>query len=100
MIYSTEFLLKARTELVQAWEWYEDKQPGLGDRFKQQVYNCIRIIEQHPERYPERKKYYREALVKIFPYLVIYRINKSKKRIAIVSVFHSSRKPKKKYQKK
>lgn len=99
MIYSTEFLLKARIELLEAWEWYEDKQPGLGDKFKQHVYSCLRIIEQHPNRYPERKKYYREALVKIFPYLVIYRIDKKQKRIAIISVFHNSRRPKKKYQK-
>lgn len=56
MIYSTEFLLKARLELMEAWRWYEDKQPDLGDRFKQQVYDCIRTIEQHPERYPERRE--------------------------------------------
>ncbi len=41
MTFSTEFLIKAHLELIEAWTWYEDKQPGLGDRFKQQVYNCI-----------------------------------------------------------
>ena len=96
MIYSTEFLKKARLELAEAWEWYEDRQPGLGDRFKQHVFNCIQIIEQHPEQYPERRKNYREAIVKIFPYLVIYRIHKRKKVVAIVSVFHTRRKPRKK----
>lgn len=99
MTYSTEFLGKARMELAEAWSWYEDKQPGLGDRFKQQVYDCIGTIEQHPERYAERKKNYREALLKIFPYLVIYRIHKRKKLIAIVSVFHTRRNPKNKYRK-
>ena len=96
MICSTEFLLKARLELLEAWEWYEDKQSGLGDRFKQYVYNCISIIEQHPERYPERRKNYREAIVKIFPYLIIYRVHKKRKVIAIVSVFHTRRSPRKK----
>ncbi len=99
MTYTIEFLLKARLELIEAWEWYEDRQPGLGDRFKNEVYNCIRIIEQHPERYPERRKNYNEALVKVFPCLVIYRIHKRKKSVAIVSVFHTSRNPKKKYRK-
>ncbi|MEO5947524.1 MAG: type II toxin-antitoxin system RelE/ParE family toxin [Chitinophagaceae bacterium] len=97
MIYSTEFLVKARVEFLKAWEWYEDKQPGLGDRFKQQVYNCIRKIEEQPERYPERRKNYRERLVEIFPYLIIYRIHKRKKAIFIISIFHTRLNPKKKY---
>ena len=99
MIYSTEFLSKALLELLEAWKWYEDKQPGLGDKFKQQVYACVKIIEQHPERYPERKKNYREGFVNIFPYLLIYRTHKRKKVIAILSVFHTRRNPDKKYRK-
>ncbi|MBD0279158.1 MAG: type II toxin-antitoxin system RelE/ParE family toxin [Flavisolibacter sp.] len=37
--------------------------------------------------------------VKIFPYLIIYRIHKRKKVIAIVSIFHTRRHPKNKYRK-
>jgi plasmid stabilization system protein ParE len=99
MIYNIELLLRARLELLEAWEWYEDKQIGLGDRFKEQVYRCIRLIEKYPERYPERKKNYMEASVKIFPYLIIYRIHKRKKIIVVVSVFHTRRNPRKKYGK-
>ena len=98
MTYSTEFLLKARLELSEAWEWYEDKQPGLGDKFKQQVYNFVRIIEQEPTRYPERRRNYLEGRAKIFPYMVIYRIHKRRKIIAIASVFHIRRNPGKKYK--
>lgn len=99
MKYSTEFLQKARFELIEAWKWYEDRQLGLGDKFKLQVDNCIRIIEQNPERYPEQKRNYREGIVKIFPYLIIYRVNKRRKIIAVISVFHTSRNPHKKYHK-
>jgi plasmid stabilization system protein ParE len=99
MSYSIELLLRARQELLAAWEWYEDKQPGLGDRFKEQVFKSILNIEKHPDRYPERTKNYREASVKIFPYLIIYRIRKRKKHIAVVSVFHTRRNPRKKYRK-
>lgn len=96
MKYGLEYLKKARTELFEAWEWYEDRQKGLGDKFKLQVDNCIKSILQNPERYPERKRYYREAIVRIFPYLIVYRINKRKKTIAIVSIFHTSRSTRKK----
>lgn len=98
MTYTSEFLRKARMELTEAWEWYEDRQSGLGDRFKQHVFNCIKLIEQNPEQYPERRKNYREAIIKIFPYLIIYRIHKRKRIIAVVSVFHTRRSPRKKYR--
>lgn len=97
MSYTTEFLLKARMELLEAWEWYEDRQEGLGYRFKEKLYECIKRIEKSPERYPERKKKYREALVDVFPYIVVYRIHKRKKIIAIASVFHTRRSPLKKH---
>ncbi len=99
MIFSSELLSKAKSEFIEAYKWYEDRQPGLGEKFKRQIYDCIKIIEEHPERYPERKKKYREGFVNIFPYLLIYRIYKRKKIIAILSVFHTGRNPKKKYTK-
>lgn len=99
MSYEIEFLSKARLELLEAWIWYEERQTGLGDRFKQKVYDCVKLIQQNPKRYRLRTKFYREAIVKIFPYLIIYRIRNRKKIIAIVSVFHTSRNPRKKYRK-
>jgi mRNA-degrading endonuclease RelE of RelBE toxin-antitoxin system len=98
MSYTSEFLLRARSELLAAWEWYEDKQEGLGDRFKKEVYDKISQIEITPERYPQRKKNFYEARLKIFPYLIIFRFQKQRKIIAIVSVFHTSRNPKRKYR--
>ncbi len=87
MTYNSVFLSAAYEQFLEAWLWYEDKQPGLGDRFKKEVYSLIHIITQHPERYVERRQYYREAMVKVFPYLLIYRIHKKKKIITITSVF-------------
>ena len=47
---SDTFLLlpKAKAEILEAWEWYEEKQPGLGDRFKQEVYGKIKRVILHP----------------------------------------------------
>ena len=98
MSYSSELLLRASRELLSAWEWYEDKQDGLGDRFKNEVYSKIRQIEASPERYPQRRKKFHEARLKKFPYLIIFRVHNRKKIIAIISVFHTSRNPKRKYR--
>ncbi|MBA3675471.1 MAG: type II toxin-antitoxin system RelE/ParE family toxin [Chitinophagaceae bacterium] len=49
---------RAQKEITQAWEWYEERQQILGDRFIKEVINKIRVIEQNPERYPTRYKSY------------------------------------------
>jgi plasmid stabilization system protein ParE len=88
---------RAQKEIIEAWDWYEDRQRGLGDRFLKEVKSRIEKIAQTPERYPTRFRSYKETPVPIFPFLIIYRINKRKKLIRIVSIFHTSLNPKKKY---
>jgi hypothetical protein len=96
--FSTTISSRAQKEISESWNWYEDRQPGLGDRFVKEVINRISEIELYPERYPNRYKTYKETLIKTFPYLIIYRINKRKKIIRVVSVFHTSLSPRKKYK--
>lgn len=96
MSYTVIFLAKARKELAEGWSWYEGQKKGLGDRFLNVVMDKVSQIEQTPDRYPKRVKKYHEAVVPVFPYLIVYRINKRKKIIAIVSIFHTRRNPAKK----
>jgi plasmid stabilization system protein ParE len=95
--YSTILSTRALKEITEAWNWYEDRQAGLGDLFLNEVRARMEKIEQTPERYPARYRSYKETPIQIFPFLIIYRINKRKKLIRIVSVFHTSLNPKKKY---
>jgi plasmid stabilization system protein ParE len=88
---------KAQKGIAVSWEWYEDRFQGLGDRFLKEVTDKIKIIENSPDRYPTRFKNYKEAVLKTFPFLIIYRVNSKKKLVRIVSVFHTSRDPRKKY---
>jgi len=97
MNYKVELLPRARREFLEAWDWYDDKWNGLGDRFAREVERKLLQIEKTPERYPERKSGFRETPIKVFPYLIIYRIQKRKRIVAISSIFHASRNPKKKY---
>jgi plasmid stabilization system protein ParE len=97
MTYKIEFLPRARKELLEAWDWYDDRWSGLGDRFMREIEKKLEQIQKTPERYAERRKGFRETKIKVFPYLIIYRMQKRKKIIAISSIFHTSRNPKKKY---
>jgi plasmid stabilization system protein ParE len=92
--YSTVFLKKAKKELLDAWNWYEDKQIGLSDKFIKNAFQHISRIEKNPMSFPSFYKPYRQIPLSIFPYLIIYKVVKSK--IIIVSIFHSSRNPSRK----
>lgn len=96
MNYKVDLLFKARQEIFEGWKWYEKQETGLGYRFEDEVFKKIALIEKNPLHYPFKKKA-REALIDNFPFLIVYRINKSHKLIMIISVFHTSRHPKKKY---
>ena len=96
-VFTYEIVLRARYEMLEAWEWYEDKQEGLGDRFIKQANLKIKQVIQSPERYPEKRRSFRETKIDAFPYLLIYKISNRKKVITIISVFHTSRNPKLKY---
>ncbi|MCB0697437.1 MAG: type II toxin-antitoxin system RelE/ParE family toxin [Chitinophagaceae bacterium] len=96
-VYTTILSTRAAKEIIHSWNWYEDRQKGLGDRFVAEVYRKIQTIEHSPELFPAKYKYYRETLVAVFPVLIIYRIDKRKKLVRIVSVFHTARGARKKY---
>ena len=67
MSFTIQFSIKARTELAEAATWYEERQYGLGQRFEDEVFKKIDLIEANPLHYQKRKKF-REALVDAFPY--------------------------------
>ena len=62
--YQSIFSSRAQKEISESWDWYEERQPGLGDRFVKEVIDRIKQIERSPERYPNRFKLYRETTVK------------------------------------
>jgi plasmid stabilization system protein ParE len=96
--YSSTLSSRAQKEIAISWEWYEERQQGLGDRFVREVITRIKEIEKTPDRYPTRHKSYKEVSTPVFPFILIYRIVKRKKTIRIVSVFHTSQSPKRKYK--
>ena len=89
-------LPEAEAELLSAALWYEDQRTGLGEEFYDQILATIESIGKFPERFPiyeaaENSRQLRRALVKQFPYVVIYESRGDF--VLIVAVAHSSRRP-------
>ncbi len=99
MYFNILFHPKAEKEYIRAYQWYEERLEGLGERFSNAVEKQISLISNNPEQYQLKKRNCRESKLEVFPYVIVYKIYPQVKEILIVSVFHTSRKPGKKYPK-
>jgi hypothetical protein len=98
MNYTLIFRDKAVKELSDAYKWYETEQQGLGEFFLKTVNEYTEAILKNPEAFKITYKNFRELWIKKFPYLVVYYIDGRKNKIVIISIFHTSRNPKKKFR--
>jgi hypothetical protein len=67
-----EFLPEASAELYAAAEYYEQKEEGLGWRFRNEVLQVCQLIVQQPVLWRERTGGYRRVNCPVFPYYVAY----------------------------
>ena len=86
------FDVEARLEFEDAIIWYDEQQPGLGDRFESHVHATLQSILKDPERFKLVSRTIRQARVEVFDkYSVYFRVEPNF--IGIVSIFHGARNP-------
>jgi len=83
---------EAEAEMTEAFDWYEDRFPGLGAEFLLCVDATFNTIMRNPQRFPPVYRMIRRALTRRFPYEVFF--VEDDERIVILSVFHVKRNPK------
>lgn len=89
---------EASEELSDTFHWYEDRSAGLGERFMTLLQKRLQQIADDPERYPKKRKSYRETTMDTFPYVIIYEVFKKERIVFVSYIFHSSRNPRLKYK--
>ena len=85
------FLEPAKSELVEAIDFYNRQKNNLGSEFFREVERGIKQILRNPRAWQELSKNTRRCIVKRFPFGLIYQIRE--KEILIVAVMHLKRKP-------
>src|SRR5262245_17289110 len=93
MSWRVEFRPEVEEDVSDAALWYEERQPGLGMEFIEEVISVWRELAENPTlgsrrhssknihwRYPER-----------FPYRVIYEINEADRTVLVAAVLHAAR---------
>ena len=87
------------TELIETFNWYQERRDGLGNLFRDEINKKIIEIASHPERYLLVFKSFRQTTIKKFPFVIIYEFIKEENYVLISSVFHTKRNPKSKFKK-
>jgi toxin ParE1/3/4 len=82
---------EARAEADAAAAFYNDRQPGLAQRFLDDLEEALHRIQRHPQAYRQVEAAIRKCRVAHFPYGVIYRVRTDV--IEIIAVMHLRRAP-------
>ena len=97
MKYVLELKEEAVLDIKEAYLYYEEQRIGLGNRFLETLKTYLERVQNYPEHYQIKRKPYREAFIKDFPYIIIYEIEESK--IIVYAVFNTWQNPNKKPKK-
>jgi len=86
----------AKKEIDSAYSFYLDAGTRVADKFINEIYKYILEIKSNPTQFTTIRKKYKVCVVKRYPFTIYYFIERRK--VVIVSVFHTSRNPKKKFE--
>jgi plasmid stabilization system protein ParE len=81
----------AEDDLHDAAAWYDAQHPGLGDAFLRSVDACFARIRRFPRGFPADDDGIHSALLRRFPYVVLFRIQET--RSEVLAVWHGRRDP-------
>lgn len=81
-------------DIVQAVDWYNEKQAGLGDRFFKNVKIQTARLSINALHFAVKYDDIRCMSIEKFPYLVHYRVNEQTRTVKVEALFHTSRTPK------
>lgn len=98
MKYELEIKEEAVLDIKEAYLYYEVQKIGLGHRFLETLEVYFERVQKYPEHYQVKRKPYREAFIKDFPYLIIF--EKIESKVIVYAVFNTWRNPKNKPFKK
>ncbi len=83
---------RAIQDIQQAIDYYEEQQPGLGERFEAHLNEYLAKLEQNPF-FQIRYDDVHCLTLKKYPYMIHFTIDEDQKLITVVAVFNTSRNP-------
>ena len=85
------FRREAERDVAEARDWYEDRSPGLGGQFVDEVDAAVQRLRENPRGYQVVYRGARRILLRRFPYKLVYVVRKDD--IVVVACSHGARDP-------
>jgi plasmid stabilization system protein ParE len=85
------FTPAARSEIIEAQDWYETQQAGLGVRFRANLDIVVNRLTENPHQFPVLFQDVHRARLRTFPYSLFFRLETD--RLVVIACFHGSRDP-------
>jgi plasmid stabilization system protein ParE len=80
---------EAQAEYDDAVAWYQSRSARASARFRAEVERVLGLIQSYPEMYPPYDDDHRFAVLRRFPYSLVYQVQPGQ--VYVVAVAHSSR---------
>ncbi len=80
-------------ELAEAVDFYDEREPGTGQRFAREVRDIFRKVFHDPERLPRASRLTQKAKILGWPHSVYFTSRVETGELIIVSVWHGKRNP-------
>lgn len=101
MAFTVSIKQEAHDDTIEAYNYYEEKQHGLGERFLQSLSKKYQELAEHPTFYSyideDTLKILRDVRIDQFPYVIVYEIND--KDVIVYAVHNTYKHPKNKLRK-
>ncbi len=91
MIYRIYLRPEAEAEISETAVWYAQRSTGLGTAFLDEVSKTLAVLEENPDQYPVAEGEIRKAVLRRFPYVVLFRARGDE--VVVISCFHTRRDP-------
>lgn len=79
----------AEADIIAIQRWYRSKEASLAFAFKVELRLTLRFIAQYPYAFTVVRKGIRRALMKGFPYLILFRLKSGS--VSVIAVVHERR---------
>jgi plasmid stabilization system protein ParE len=93
MTFKVVVAANARHEWNQGVDWYEEREPGVCQRFNLAVRALLQTLAENPERFPIVGRLTRKARILGWPYSVCFTINSEAREVVIIAIWYGSRNP-------
>jgi plasmid stabilization system protein ParE len=82
---------EAQDDYITALAWYQTRSARTATRFEAEVQRVLDLIDDNPSSFPHYDDEHRFALLRRFPYCIVYQEQPA--RVYVIAVAHGSRSP-------